>query len=274
MTQVQKIIKYLALALAIFLVVSIFSVILTGIYSLTGILGLNKEKNPNQKLQVVDCSNIKSNITKLKLDLDYTNLIIKTSSDFKLETTNSNIKCKVRGNKIKIIDKKNLFYQKTNTEKVIVTLPKELVFSEMEIDTGTGSVNIDKIVTNKLEMDLGTGKTTIKELVTNEAEIDTGAGEFTISSGTINNLDFDIGVGNVYITANIIGNSEIDSGVGNLELNILNKKENYRLRLKKGLGTIKVDNKEIKDDDVIGTGKNTLTIDGGIASIKINFKGE
>lgn len=43
MSIAQKIIKYLALAFAIFLIVTIFSGILTGIYTMSNILGLKKK---------------------------------------------------------------------------------------------------------------------------------------------------------------------------------------------------------------------------------------
>lgn len=47
MSTAQKIIKYLALAFAIFLIVTIVSAILTGIYTISNILGLKKESTEN-----------------------------------------------------------------------------------------------------------------------------------------------------------------------------------------------------------------------------------
>ena len=83
-----------------------------------------------------------------------------------------------------------------------------------------------------------------------------------------------MGVGKSTITANITGNSKIDSGVGSLNLNILDSKDNYKLKLSKGIGTIKVNNEEVKDNETFGNGFHTLTIDGGVGEININFKGD
>ena len=83
-----------------------------------------------------------------------------------------------------------------------------------------------------------------------------------------------MGVGKTTITANITGNSKIDSGVGSLNLNILNSKENYRLKLSKGIGSIKVDNQDVKDNEVLGNGLNNLIIDGGVGEINIKFRGD
>ena len=44
------------------------------------------------------------------------------------------------------------------------------------------------------------------------------------------------------------------------------------LKLNKGIGTIKVNDEEIKNDTTIGTGDNIINISGGVGSINIDFK--
>lgn len=272
MTETQKIIKYLALSLAIILIIAIFSAIITGIYGLSNVLGLNHKQKVGE-LKELSCLTTETIPTDLKVELSYTDLIIKLSEKFKIETTDPSIKCKKKNSTLTIKDKKN-YFNVTTKQKLIIYLASTETFSDVDISTGAGSLEIDKLITKRLELELGAGKTTINELISNDTEIDTGAGEFTIKSGTINDLDFDMGVGKTTITANITGNSKIDSGVGSLNLNILNSKENYRLKLSKGIGTIKVDNEEIKDNETIGNGFHTLTIDGGVGEINIKFKGD
>lgn len=272
MTEAQKIIKYLALSLAIVLIISIFSAIITGIYGLSNVLGLNHKQKVGD-LKELSCLTAETIPTDLKIDLSYTDLIIKSADEFKIETTDSSIKCKGKNSTLTIKDKKN-YFNVTTKQKLVISLVNTETFSDIDISTGAGSLEIDNLITKRLNLDLGAGKTTIKKLISNDTEIDTGAGEFTIESGTINDLDFDMGVGKTTITANITGKSKIDSGVGSLNLNILNYKDNYHLNLSKGIGTIKVDNEEVKDNETIGNGLHTLTIDGGVGEINIKFKGE
>lgn len=271
MTETQKIIKYLALSLAIILIIAIFSAIITGIYGLSNVLGLN-QKQKDGKLKELSCLTTETIPTDLKVELSYTDLIIKPSEKFKIETTDPSIKCKKKNSTLTIKDKKN-YFNVTTKQKLIIYLASTETFSDVDISTGAGSLEIDKLITKRLDLELGAGKTIINELISNDTEIDTGAGEFTIKSGTINNLDFDMGVGKTTITANITGNSKIDSGVGSLNLNILDSKDNYKLKLSKGIGTIKVNNEEVKDNETFGNGFHTLTIDGGVGEININFKG-
>lgn len=272
MTEAQKIIKYLALSLAILLIISIFSVIITGIYGLSNVLGPNHQQKAG-KLKELSCLTAETIPTDLKIDLNYTDLIIKSADEFKIETTDSSIKCKGKNSTLTIKDKKNYFNINTK-QKLVIYLANTETFSDIDISTEAGVLEIENIITKRLELDLGAGKATIKNIISNDTEIDTGAGEFTIESGTINDLDFDMGVGKTTITANITGNSKIDSGVGSLNLNILNSKENYRLKLSKGIGSIKVDNQDVKDNEVLGNGLNNLIIDGGVGEINIKFRGE
>lgn len=272
MTEAQKIIKYLALSLAILLIISIFSVIITGIYGLSNVLVPNHQQKAGE-LKELSCLTVETIPTDLKIDLNYTDLIIKSADEFKIETTDSSIKCKGKNSTLTIKDKKNYFNINTK-QKLVIYLANTETFSDIDISTEAGVLEIENIITKRLELDLGAGKTTIKNLISNDTEIDTGAGEFTIESGTINDLDFDMGVGKTTITANITGNSKIDSGVGSLNLNILNSKENYRLKLSKGIGSIKVDNQDVKDNEVLGNGLNNLIIDGGVGEINIKFRGE
>ena len=103
MTTAQKVIKYIATAFAIFLIVTIISAILTGIFGLLSAFGLvHSEKNiVTDEVKVI--SSEVTDISTLKLELAFTNLEIKTGESFRVETNNSkiSIKCqKIVGTKL------------------------------------------------------------------------------------------------------------------------------------------------------------------------------
>ena len=70
----------------------------------------------------------------------------------------------------------------------------------------------------------------------------------------------------------VTGKNKIDIGVGSFYLNVLDNISNYKLKLNKGIGTIKVNDEEIKNDTTIGAGDNIINISGGVGSINIDFK--
>lgn len=275
MTTAQKIIKYLALGFAIFLVVSIISGILSGLYALSGVLGLKKDNDETIKgeMSMIDFEN--TNIATLDIDVAFTNLIIKKGDFLRAETNNSNISCKQNNQNLQIKEKNHTWFSNSNKGDLIVYVPENIKFEKVKINAGAGKVSLESLNTRNLVFDLGAGEVKIEQLnVTNDCKIEGGAGKLSILSGIINDLDLDMGVGEVSITSKLIGTSKINAGIGNLELNLQGNKDDYKIKADKGIGSIKINGKEAVDDSIYGDGENSIKINGGIGNIKVNFRGE
>ena len=274
MTPAQKVIKYLALAFAIFLIVTIISGILGSLYALTGILGLKKENETIKgEMSMIDFEN--TEVATLDIDVAFTNLIIKKGDNLIAETNNKDINCKQNNQNLQIKEKQHNWLSRNNKGDLVVYIPENLEFEKVKINAGAGKIQIENINTENLYLELGAGETIIEKLnVKDDCKIESGAGKVSIISGNINELNLDMGVGKFEITSAITGNSKINAGIGNLELNIKGHKENYTIKADKGIGSIKIDGKEMADDVTYGDGENSIKIDGGIGSIKIDFEEE
>lgn len=274
MTTVQRIIKYLAIAFAIFLIVTIFTSVLAVINGLAGVLGLRNEEKVNisaGEISGMDFEN--KDIAILEIDIAYANLKIKNGDNLRAETNSNYIECIQDGNKLKIEEKDHKWFSNSNDSELCVYIPQDLEFEKIEINTGAGEINIEKLVTKKLSFELGAGETRINTLnVSDDADIGGGAGKITIESGVINNLEFDMGIGEANISAKLTGKNKINSGIGSLNINVNGNKEDYEITTSKGFGTIKIDNEEVADDEKIGNGSNSIDIDGGVGNIEMNFR--
>ncbi len=273
MNTTQKIIKYLALAFAIFLIVTIFSGILTGIYIMSNILGLKKEGTETiREISTLELEEI-NDYAYLDIDIKYSNLKIKIGEKFEVQTSNNNIEVNQKDNKLKILEKQNnWFWGNSNEEELIVYIPENIEFEKANIQTGAGIVNIEEIKTKKIKLNLGAGETIINNIISDNVDINGGVGKFTIENGIMHDLDFDLGVGETTINAKITGNNKIDTGIGRLKLNIDGNIEDYKLKVEKGIGNIKLNGKQVSNNTTIGDGENVIDIDGGIGEIVINFK--
>ena len=274
MTTAQKVIKNLALAFAILLIVSIISGILSALYALSGVLGLQKEdKTIKDEMSMINFE--KSEVATLDIDVAFTNLIIKKGDFLIAETNNKDINCKQNNQNLQIKEKQHSLFSGNDKGDLVVYIPENLEFEKVKINAGAGKIQIENINTKNLYLELGAGETIIEKLnVTDDCKIESGAGKVSILSGNINELNLDMGVGKFEITSAITGNSKINAGIGNLELNIKGHKENYTIKADKGIGSIKIDGKEMADDVTYGDGENSIKIDGGIGSIKIDFEEE
>lgn len=272
MTTAQKIIKYLAISFAIFLIITIISTVLFGIYALSGALGLrNDDTEILEDLSTITFAN--QNVKELEIDITYTNLTIKNGDIFKVETDNNNLGYKESNNNLKIEEKNNNFLFNNKEGNVILYIPENIEFEKVKINTGAGKIYIENLNAEKLEFDIGAGETEIEKLnVTRECDIDGGAGKLSILSGTISNLDLDMGIGEVNLTSTLNKESEINAGIGNLNITLQGDKESYKIKTHKGLGTIRIDSTDMQDNQTLGSGENYIKIEGGIGNIKVDFE--
>ena len=268
MSQVQKITKYCAMALAIFLTVNILGLIFMGIVAIGNLFYSDEKDVLTDKLEVVDISG--NSFTDLEIETVSVNIIIKESDDFKVETNNKYIKLNERGNKLKIEEEKHIF---TNTiSSLVIYVPRDTLFNDISIESGAGKVEINSLTAREVSLDLGAGKVDIDNLVViDEADIDGSAGAIVINNGNINNLDLDMGVGKLTMMAQVTGRGDIDAGVGECDITLVGSKADYRIKVNKGIGNVLVGGDNVENNTYYGSGSNTILIDGGVGNIDIKF---
>lgn len=267
MTEIQRIIKYLAMAFAIFLTVAIISGICGAIASFSFLFGDNKV---NGKINNYSVSEV---VEELVIDTSITNLTIKTGDEFRIESNYKYLKVKESGGKLKISEKRKWLISNSDGVSLKVYIPKGVHFSNAEIHTGAGKVKIEEISAENIDLDLGAGEAQIGNLTANQSiKIDGGAGELEIDGGILNNLDLDMGVGELNLTGKLLGNSKLDYGIGETNLTLLGSKEDYTISLDKGIGEAKFDGDSIKDEAIYGTGANQIDIDGGVGELNVTFQ--
>ena len=272
MTSAQKIIKYLALCLATFLIFLIISSLLCVFYSVSKVLDVQKDNEITMdKMSTVNFKT--DDISSLDINLLFTNLIIKQGNNLYVETNNEKVHFDEEKNSLKIKEDSRSLLNKNNKGDLILYLPENSQFKTVKIQAKAGKIQIENLVTDSLSLELGAGETSIQRLnVSENCKIESGAGKVSLLDGRIKNLDLDLGVGKFELTSSLLGSNKINAGIGSLELNLLGNKKDYLIKADKGIGTIHVDEAVVSDDSTIGTGGNTIKIDGGIGNIDVSFR--
>lgn len=272
MTTTQKIIKYLAIAFALFLVISIFSIIFG--LSREIISSINNDKKESELLEeYTTISNNVNNIESFKIDISNDDIEIKEGEKFEVKTNDPDVKFYHENSKVKIKSDKTFSWHINNSSRgtIIIYLPNEFNISELDLNLGAGKIDIDKIFVETLLMDLGAGTMTAKEInVYEKAAINGGAGNININSGTINNLNLKLGAGNASIQSDLTGSNTLTTGVGKLNLGLSRSKDNYRFDINKGLGNIILNDFDVSEDTLIGDGETKIKISGAVGNIIIN----
>ena len=270
MTSFQKVIKYLAIAFAVFLIVNIVSGIYYGVSTLVTAFTEDDSDYISDVLKTIEVSN--DEILSLEIDIDSTSLTIKNGNEFMVETNNEYISSSERNGKLILKEKNRNWFRRSSKSELVITLPLDIKFDNVDIDTGSGKIRIEQLITEKLDFDFGAGSTEIESLeVFDNAKIDGGAGKIKILSGDINDLDLDLGVGEFTMSSSLTGNNKIDAGIGEVNIDLIGNLEQYKIKASKGIGNIRLDGEKIKNDTLYGTGDNYLEIDGGIGDIEIEL---
>lgn len=268
MTAVQKVIKYCAIAFAIFLIVSIFSGIIGAVSGLSFVFGGSKDAVGEMKTFAID-----GEVSILDIDLSAAQLEIRTGKEFSVESNHKYLNVKNAEGTLTVNEDSVVGGINFEEIKVILTIPENQVFETAIINTGAGTVKIDAVTANKLTLDLGAGKADIGELsATVSSRISGGAGELNIRGGELACLDFDMGVGKAVIRSRLSGNSDVDCGVGDLSLTLIGNESDYRIMLDKGLGEAVIGGERAADGAVYGSGETAVDVDGGVGRVEIGFE--
>lgn len=268
MTQLQKIIKYCAMAFAIFLAVSIIGGIVSAVMGMSFAFDLLTPNEVNEQSYTATFD--ADAVTALEIELAAAQLRVEVGDTLQVTNNKNDITVKQNGNTIVIEEEEHLFWKESGT--VTLTVPQDLVFLRAEIDTGAGKIEADVLRTAELSLSLGAGEAVFDRLeVTKDADIETGAGKLVIEGGTLGKLDLELGVGKAEIASSLGDGSRVKCGVGALELMLLDGKDMYTVHARTGVGSFMIDGKTITDNTVVGGGANTVTVEGGLGSVTVEL---
>ena len=266
MTPFQKTVKYIAMTFAIFLTVSIIGGVLSMFGLFSGFFGGDAVAD-NVKTYAVS-----SDINVLDVKINAADFQIKQGETFSVESNLKHLTVEDKNGVLTIKETKK--FGSTYTGAILTLyIPADTVFEKANIVTGAGRFIVDCLSADNMNFELGAGEVTINTLIaTKSADIEGGAGKITITDGTLHNLDLEMGVGQLNLTAVLTGDCQLDSGVGEMNITLLGNKEDYKLELEKGIGSISVDGQGISNNGNIGNGTNEVEINGGVGAINVKFK--
>ncbi len=270
MTTFQKVVKYLAFVLAIFLVAAIIG----GILSAIGLFGgFFEGEDLTGELKTYP---VNGEIRNLEIEVNAADLRIKEGEAFSVESNLKNLKVEEKNGHLTVKDTtKNSLWGSGSYKDPVLTIyvPKGTVFENIDLTTSAGRLTVDTLSAESIFLELGAGEVTIEKLIaTRYADIDGGAGQVTVKGGTLNGLDIDMGVGELNLTSALSGDCRLDMGVGESNITLIGSKEDYRLDIEKGIGSISVDGKDLSDYGSSGNGACRVEISGGIGAINVRFE--
>jgi DUF4097 and DUF4098 domain-containing protein YvlB len=275
MSELQKVLKYFAMAFAAFLAFTIISGIVTALFAVTGFFSFSN--NTSTSTSKVDGTYNYSNVRNIEIDHSIGNLIIKTSDndDIIVETTNVTndftIKQKDNGDLYIHDDQEffNVLGRINKNKKIVVYLPEDFVAEKFDIEAGAGNIQIENLKANKFVLVAGFGNVEGDNIIADSCILESGVGNINLNNVNLTNVDIEGGVGNIKIYGELYGKTIVDSGVGNIKLVLDGDLNDYNINAEKGIGTIKVNGDSISQINSNKNASNVMDIKGGVGNIDI-----
>ncbi len=280
MSSFQRTIKYIAVAFAVMLAVTIISGIASTAYMF--IQAFSDHDNSKSKA-TVDYSESFTGVKKINIENSSGNLIIKTGDQFLVEAENvsEDFNAKLNaGGTLTITDRREFEFLWFNVNgfhnpnsKITVYLPSDFIAQETELSTGAGTVTVENLNTERLIISAGAGNVNGSGLTAERVIIDGGVGNIDLQDVNFSDADIDCGVGNLTIDGILLGKTKIDCGVGSVALDLQGHINDYDLEVDSGMGTIRLNGEKILDDyETDNNADNRIKIDGGMGNVTINIK--
>ena len=208
-----------------------------------------------------------SGVENLKLDIDASEVRIKTGTDDKICINDSRMKTENAvqkklsddGKTLEITTRMRSSFKNMNRAKgtLVIYLPEGYRFDEVEMEYGAANAEIDELNAKSLKIKSGASGCSVKNADVEELEVEAGAGSVDFS-GTVKQ------------------DTEIECGAGSVTLDLEGTEDSYNYELDSSAGSIQIgDDQEyggLSTEKSIDNGsKRTIEISNGAGSVEIRF---
>ncbi len=249
MSVFQRVVKYCAMAFAVYLVVLIVGGILMGV---GGLSFLSDRFGDSDEAHEVKIYTVSQDIGEIEIELGAVDCEIVKGDSFLVESNSPKLKVKDEYGRLVISDSSAAL---KSPVRLKVHIPDNVHIRKIDISAGAGDIYAESLVCSSLNIECGAGDVEIGEVVaTVKADIEGGVGEIAIGGGTMNDLDLEMGVGNLDLTSRLKGDCDLDFGVGDADITLIGTVEDYMINygsddaglktsvnIEKGIGTVKID---------------------------------
>ncbi len=278
MTGFQKFIKYAAIALGIYLSITIVLVLLGIARGFVGASRNNEIRDlvrDREQYQTEDITRTYENIKKLEVNVEETELIIRNGDTFKIEGTNIPDRMEIEqdGNKLKVSDEE--VSSSFSDENMVVTIyiPEDIKLDTIDLEINYVSADIQKLNATNLKLDIYNNYCEIDEIIADNVEFKNEEGNLDIYDAEIGRLLFDSESGVEDVSLDITGNAEINLEYSYTDMNLIGTQEDYQINTKNQSGNIYIDGTTItSNSETLGSGNAKVNLDNVHADIFISFR--
>ena len=215
--------------------------------------------NDNNNIETI----INNDIKIIDIESKYLGIDIESGDHFKITYNNNYVEVLKNGNKLEIINNKevengyvnlNPFDIDKNNE-IKITIPKNINLDELIIDSKVGNIDIENITSKNVNITNNTGNVELNEIISANITIKNNVGNTDIEEVSTDILNIINNTGAIEVSDSLVNKLDTKIDTGNIEIDSDTFENEYNLDLKTNLGSVEV-NKQ-KHSNVYKINNNT-----------------
>lgn len=177
--------------------------------------------------------------------------------------------------------------------QIILTIPKDANFTDLEISSSTGSIEADSLKAERMELSSDTGSITVKNLQAAALSLSNDTGSIDVESIKANSLELDVDTGRANINHLDVAVLDVDNDTGSVKLKgvtakkitlendtgkldcqIIGKQDEYGYDIENDIGSVNFGDQHFGMDSSQSDrshGANVITISNDVGSVTVRF---
>lgn len=160
--------------------------------------------------------------------------------------------------------------------KIVVRIPAESVFDEVDAEVGAGEMTVEKLVVRDLEAEIGAGELKLENMEVEELSTHIGAGRVRVDETVVNHAEVSVAMGECIFEGTIKGNLNADCDMGSMEFSLTGKETDHNYDVSCAAGNVSVGGFEFAalaaDREVDNHVGSTFEVNCSMGNIVIAFE--
>ncbi len=158
---------------------------------------------------------------------------------------------------------------------VILYVPEEYYFEEMDVSFGAGALELGDLTVGELEREVGAGKVTGGAVTVQSMECKVGAGSLEIENLQTDTLSAEVGMGNFDMKGEILSKAEVECAMGNITMQLAGSETDYNYDLQGAVSNVRIGDQEYsgisKERQINNSAAKSIEIECAMGNVELLF---
>lgn len=167
-------------------------------------------------------------------------------------------------------------WNEINGSKIILYVPENYNYKEVEIDLGAGALELSNLCAEKASLDVGAGRIVVNGAEVKKLEANVGMGQIELTDIVVTDFEAEVGMGELLVNGAVQGNIDAECSMGNLELKLEGVQEDFNYELSGAMGNLTLDGQNYSgfsnEKKINNNAKKKMEIECSMGNVTISFR--